>query len=128
MFECFKGDGKFCRYREIIIPQLKARIIQLIKALKDHGRHWNDCQICLSPMAKVRSCSCGLDATINDDDNVHVVDDICELKKVNEGLVETVVDLRAALEEYGQHMVLCPQSLPPDDRPCDCGLDKEINA
>ena len=51
-----------------------------------------------------------------------------ELRDVNTGLVMTVVDLRSALRECGQHVVLCPQSLPPDERPCDCGLDDEIRS
>ena len=51
-----------------------------------------------------------------------------ELRDVNTGLVMTVVGLRSALREYGQHVVLCPQSLPPDERPCDCGLDDEIRS
>ncbi len=49
-----------------------------------------------------------------------------DLKNVNDGLVETVVDLRSALREYGQHVVLCPQSLPPDERPCDCGFGDKL--
>jgi len=49
-----------------------------------------------------------------------------ELRKVNDGLVETVVDLRKAFKEYGQHKVICSQTFPPDEEPCDCGFDKEL--
>ncbi len=59
---------------------------------------------------------------------------IRKLQDVNTGLVETVVGLREALEEYGHHMDTCSWynlsggkggTLVRDD--CDCGLDMELN-
>ena len=59
---------------------------------------------------------------------------IQDLRNVNTGLVETVVDLRKALKEYGQHSRGCSShNLSVEklksilrDR-CDCGLDTEMN-
>jgi len=59
-----------------------------------------------------------------DDNATRLIIAYRELQNVNEGLVETVVDLRKALFRHGEHDEYCIWH---ETDVCDCGLDEELN-
>ncbi len=61
--ELLKTDGHTTKFKDN--AELEVRIVQLIKALKNHGSHHPNCGIYLSPPKHIRPCNCGFDEALN---------------------------------------------------------------